>query len=146
MQFTLRKMFVATATNNHSESSHAAPHPAKPLLLVIGGLCAMYGMFGIPVGMFVGPHILIPAVVMAAFGSAALWIGLRPYDRLGRIATIVWAMLAIAVLVVAVALEPPTGADVEGIAFLALLLLMIVSILTVAIRKRSVQPAPELRL
>ena len=112
-------------------------NPSKLLLYVVGAFCLLQGTIGIPVGLFVGPHILGAAIAMFAFGTTAIWLGGRQYDRLGRYGTIAWGCFAILLIVVATGLQPLSRQDVAGIVFIALLLLVVGSVLIIAVWKRS---------
>ena len=96
----------------------------------------MQGLVAMPVGLFVGLHILGAAVAMLAFGSTAIWLGYRRYDAFGRYATITWAVLAILLVLVAIAMQSPTINDVAGNVFISLLLLMFGTVLLIAVWRR----------
>lgn len=54
---------------------------ASVLLCCVGIITTMWGIWILPVGLFVGPHILITALVMIAIGvcccKAAHWLAYR---------------------------------------------------------------------
>lgn len=126
-----------STTNCDSDDTRAQCNPAKPLLYVIGALGSLQGIIAIPVGLFVGPHILGAAVAMLGFGSTALWLAYRRYDRFGRLATITWGVLAIILLLVATILQPPSMFDVAGIVFILFMLLIVSVVLLVAVCKQA---------
>lgn len=129
-------------TNRDSGGIHYHSHPAKPLLILMGIYGLLLGGMGVPVGLFVGPHVLSSAVTLLAFGSMALWLGYRQYDRFGRNCTITWAGLAVLLILFATLLQPPPIQDVATIVFIALLLMVAGTVLVVAVRKQTGGFAP----
>ncbi|WP_413432614.1 hypothetical protein [Crateriforma spongiae] len=127
--------YEPTSTDRDPVSTHGK-NPARPLLFMIGALCTLQGMFALPTGLFVGPHILGAAIAMLLFGATAIWLGIRQFDANGRIATITWGGLAILVLAAAIASEPPSVNDVAVLAFTALVLLIVVAVPAIAILNR----------
>ena len=123
------------ATDDDSDGTGVLSNPAKPLLYVIGAFGLLQGAIGVPGGLFVGPHILGAAIAMFAFGSTAIWLGHRQYDRFGRYGTITWGGLADLLILVATWLQPPMTQDVAGIVFIAFLLVVVVTVLIVAVWK-----------
>lgn len=118
-------------TSDEFDETRAISNPAKPLLYVIGAFGLLQGVIGVPVGLFVGPHILGAAVAMLAFGSTAVWLGQRQYDRLGRYGTITWGGFAVLLILVATWLQPPSIQDVAGIVYIALVLVVVGAVLIV---------------
>ena len=128
--------FESPIIDENSAHFRAPSNPAKPLLYVSGAFGMLQGLFAIPVGLFVGSHILGAAVAMLFFGSTAIWLGHRRYDRIGRYATISWGVLAILLILGAIALQPPTMKDVAEIAFITLALLVVGTVSVAAAFKR----------
>ena len=131
------KPYHPPTTNGDSDGDRATSNPAKPLLFFVGAIGLIQGVIGVPIGLFVGPHILGAAIASLVFGSTAVWLGRRQYDRLGRCGTIVWGSLAGLLVVVATVLQPPSIDDVAGLVFVALLLVVFGSVLLIAVWKRS---------
>jgi len=125
------------ATDTESDGTCAVSNPAKTLLYVIGTFGILQGAIGVPVGLFVGPHVLFAAIATLSFGSTALWLGHRQYDRFGRCGTMTWGGLALLLILVATWVQPPSTQDVAGIVFIALLLVVIGTVLVMAVWKRS---------
>ena len=123
--------------DGNSAHSPAPSNPAKPLLYVMGAFGLLQGVIGVPIGLFVGPHILGAAIAMLAFGSTAVWLGHRQYDRFGRYGTITWSGLAVLVVLVATGLQPPSVQEVAGIVFIAFLLVVFGTVLVVVVWKPS---------
>ncbi|XZE33541.1 hypothetical protein SH501x_004327 [Pirellulaceae bacterium SH501] len=124
-------------TDDDSDGTRVLSNPAKPILYVIGAFGLLQGVIGVPVGLFVGPHVLGAAIAMFTFGSTAVWLGHQQYDRFGRYGTITWGGLAMLMILAATWLQPPTTQDVAGIVFIALLLVVVGAVFIVAVWKRS---------
>jgi len=119
-----------------SNGSRTRSNPAKPLLYFLGVLGLLQGVVGVPVGLFVGPQILGVAVAMLTFGSTAIWLGHRRFDRFGLWATVAWGAFAVLLIVAATGLQPPSKQDLPGVVFFALLLILVAAVPVVAISKR----------
>ena len=74
---------------------------------------------------------------MLAFGSTAIWLGYRRYDRFGHCATIIWGVLAILLIVGAAGLQPPSMQRPAEILFMALLMPVVGAVPIVAVLKGS---------
>lgn len=126
------------STENTSTRIGAASNPAKPLLYLIGGYCLIQGVFMLPVGMFVGLHVLWVCIAMLALGVAAIWLGYQRFDSVVRAGTIAWGVLTTLLILAAIALDPPSMQAVPAWIFIGLLILLIGSVPLIAVRKRAV--------
>lgn len=127
-------------TDDDSDGTRVLSNPAKPILYVIGAFGLLQGVIGVPVGLFVGPHVLGAAIAMLAFGSTALWLGHRQYDRFGRYGTITWGSFAAILVLVATGLQPPKTQDAAAFVFIGLLLVVVSTVFVVAVWKQSGGP------
>jgi hypothetical protein len=82
-----------------AESKTGMPRPVR-LAATLAECLAAYGILmappGILVGMFVGPHILVPALVHGALGVVLfiLWKGVKRRSRFSR-----WSLIGLSLLV-----------------------------------------------
>ncbi len=126
--------------NEDSDGTCTLTNPVKPLLYVIGAFGLLQGVIAVPVGLFVGAQVLGAAITMLAFGSTALWLGQRKYDRFGRYGTIAWGGLAVLLVLVATGLQPPSTQDAAAMVFIGLLLVVVGTVFVVAVWKQSGGP------
>ncbi len=116
----------------------AASNPVKPLLYVIGGFCVFQSTMMIPSALFVGLRFLSVGIVMLAFGVTAISLGRQRFSRFVRFATIVWGALATLLVLLAIAIEPPSTRDVVGLIFTAWILLVVGAVPLIAFQKTPV--------
>jgi hypothetical protein len=64
----------------------------KCLLFLSGTLFVLWGVAGVFVGLFVGPHILGPGLLLLASGTTAVWLESRSFDARTRTMTLIWSI------------------------------------------------------
>ena len=102
-------------------------NPAKPLLVLVGGLYAGLSPMAFLSGLQAGLHIMIASVLMLILGSGTIWLAFRDFTPVCRIATILWgaSLSAFFVYLLASSFE---SMDAAGLAFYCLVLLVVVPI------------------
>ena len=120
-----------TSTPDQSRGDHT--NPVKPLLLLVGGLYALFSPMAFLSGLQAGLHVVAGSVLMLVLGCGTMWLALRPYTPAFRSATIVWGFLLVCFfLFTAVSAYDPT--DVAGTVFFGFVLLIVTPIPILALR------------
>ncbi len=122
-----------------SGGKSSAANPAMPLLYALGICGAIPGLVAIPIGLFVGPQLLVTGVILMVLSSLAIGLAGRRYGHMTRYATIAWSAATLTVIAAATVWQPPSGQDRVGAVWVVLLLLMAAAVLLIAVRKRPAQ-------
>lgn len=104
-------------------------NPARSFLYINAVLYLLWSLAVIVAGLFVGPHILLPGILVFAFGITALLLGsVRQYTTVTRHATLLWFGLVVASLIALGSANLRDPADYGGAIFAGVALLFIIPI------------------
>ncbi|TWT67322.1 hypothetical protein [Allorhodopirellula solitaria] len=68
-------------------------NPAKPLLLLIGGVYVAFAPLAFLSGLQAGLHVMAGAVCMLTLGAATIWLACVDFTRFAKWATIIWGSI-----------------------------------------------------
>jgi hypothetical protein len=118
-------------------------NPAKPLMLLIGGMHAVFAPLAFLTGLQAGLHLMVGAVLMLILGSGTIWLAFRIFTPVSRALTIVWGVCLVALFAYAgfAAYDP---SEIGGTVFYGLVLLIVTPIPILAFLQKTVTvPEPD---
>ncbi|KAA5538629.1 hypothetical protein FYK55_26825 [Roseiconus nitratireducens] len=119
-------------------------NPAKPLLILVGGLYAATSPVAILSGLQAGLHLVAAGIAMLVLGGATILLALRNFNALFRNATIVWGCCLVAFFAWA-SFSAYDAGEVVGAVFFGIVLLVVTPIPILAIRQPACRHANSSR-
>ncbi len=110
--------------------------------MLVGGLYAGVSPMAFLSGLQAGLHIMVASVLMLIFGSGTIWLALRDFTPVYRIATILWgtSLSAFFVYLLASAFE---SVDTAGLAYYGFIMFVVVPIPILAFVRTPIVPRTE---
>lgn len=116
-------------------------NPAKPLMLVMGGMHAVFAPLVFLAGFQAGLHLVVGAILMLILASATIWLALRIFTPVSRVLTMVWSVCLVAFFAYA-AFAAYDPSEIGGPVFYGLMLLIVTPVPILAFLQKSVS-VPE---
>ncbi len=82
--------YDAPSSFSHPVSDGEPKNPAKPLLILVGGLYAATSPMTLVSGLQAGLHLIAAGTAMLVLGCTTIWLALREFKPIFRTATIAW--------------------------------------------------------
>jgi hypothetical protein len=132
--------YNAPSTTLHPLTQSDPKNPAKPLLILVGALFGVTAPMTIVSGLQAGLHLIAAGAVMLALSCGTIWLALREFKPVIRIATLIWGLCLVGFFAWA-SISAYDPNDIGGTVFFGFVLLIVAPIPILALRQPPYHPA-----